>query len=236
MYSSLKIFGSITSKATKLSYSENTRILETKRYKSSSPDGHLQTGRTIRILREDISSFFYHSLTHEIYSQKIQFRDPFHIGSLRVTGRWSYMSMSFIVRGLLRIYYDEIFFTMVSFQQVRSSNSLQSEGDINKNNDTEEFVEIAVRWVFEATPRINLLLGLDYSTNRSFIEGVFIYHLDRETGLVKEHIVASVDPKPRSLVWVNWITSLLDGRRRGRESGLASIRVEIVKPKIEKRF
>ncbi|KAI8810641.1 hypothetical protein BJ742DRAFT_799588 [Cladochytrium replicatum] len=65
-------------------------------------------------------------------------------------------------------------------------------------------IRLLVRWIFEATPRIALVLNPD-NPSRTFIEGVFQYRFDPASGRVIEHLVLHLEPPPRA--YLNWRNS-----------------------------
>ncbi|KAI9094865.1 hypothetical protein DFS34DRAFT_627486, partial [Phlyctochytrium arcticum] len=198
--------------------SHSSRSYSSKSSSDPHPDAHIHVGLATRTLRSNFPSFLSQGLANtDIYSSSITLVEPYHTRFCCRGKKW-YRSILGLLRWSLKIFFAEAELHIISLQQNRVTSQsfappshLQNQGtsqhDHDKGDDEDGTTHPAlkIRWMFEGTSRISLLLnGMDASTApRSIYEGLFIYSFDRD-GFISEHRIEGIHPSPPLMSGYRW--------------------------------
>ncbi|TPX34786.1 hypothetical protein SeMB42_g06976 [Synchytrium endobioticum] len=175
--------------------------LETKHKQKS--DYLYNVGIAIRTLQGELPLLFETGLTNlDIYHPDIVFIEPHHTG-FSIKGRRAYALSMTTLKGIVNLCFGDVVFDILKMTQSKNSASGDGgEGEGGKrvlyDDDLKEPLRVLVRWVFEGTPRPQLIAsgGDVMSAPRSTYEGLFVYTFDMRTGRIIEHRIAALHPAP----------------------------------------
>lgn len=140
----------------------------------------LQLGRALDTLRNDYPHLLVKSPSYEIYAPDIQVVDP---SGVTLHSLQSYKNSFYFLHMVVRLFY---------FPE-KSGLTFRLAYDCARKN-------IRVSWNAELVPRIG------GNRNKQYIDGISVYELDRQTGLINQHRVerlllndAPVSPPPQGI-------------------------------------
>lgn len=167
-------------------------------------DFELQLGRALDTLRKDYPYLLVKSPNFEIYSPDIQVVDP---SGVTLHSLQSYKNSFYFLHMVVRLFYCPD----------KSGLTFRLAYDCARKN-------IRVSWNAELVPRIG------GNQNKLYIDGISVYELDRQSGLINQHRVerlllndAPVSPPPQGIFALLQETAVVYGGRTGLLPGTEGV-------------